>query len=134
MLPIGQFPFHPPYTQSLGRSNAAANFPDWFMARDDDSNSIESLSRVSSTDVHVGVMVSMLSILTHTVIYFDFYAGLRDLVLNVNSQTQAALASLQYSIQNISSDFMSLREQMRRAGLKKKKVCVQESAGTTTIS
>ena len=63
--------------------------------------------------------------------------GLRYLVLSVKSQTQAMLASMSYSQQNISTDMLSLCEQMqmRRSGLKDKKVvCVRESAGLTTIS
>ena len=89
----------------------------------DDSSSSYSLSRLSNTDV--GIMVSTAYIACVTCINFVvFMQGLRDLVLSVNSQTQAMLASMSYSLQNISTDVLSLREQMRRPGLKKKKVYI----------
>jgi hypothetical protein len=47
--------------------------------------------------------------------------GLRDLVTNLDAQTQAAIASVQLSLQNINSEVISLREPLRRPELKKKK-------------
>lgn len=48
--------------------------------------------------------------------------GLRNLVLSVNAQTQAALASLNVSVQNINTEMLKLREQLKR-----KKVSVYSS-------
>ena len=52
-----------------------------------------------------------------------FMQGLRYLVLSVKSQMQAMLASMSYSQQNISTDMLSLCEQMQmqRSGLKDKR-------------
>ena len=50
-----------------------------------------------------------------------FTQGLRDWVVNVNAQTQAALASLHMSVQNISSEVHKLKDQLRPV-LKKKTV------------
>jgi hypothetical protein len=43
-----------------------------------------------------------------------FTQGLRDLLLNVNAQTQAALASLNMSVQNMSSEMHRLKDQIRK--------------------
>ena len=40
--------------------------------------------------------------------------GLQNLVLSVNAQTQAALASLNVSVQNINTEMLKLREQLKR--------------------
>jgi hypothetical protein len=52
-----------------------------------------------------------------------FTQGLRDLLLNVNAQTQAALASLNMSVQNMSSEMHRLKDQIRPV-LKKKEVSI----------
>ena len=52
-----------------------------------------------------------------------FTQGLRDLLLNVNPQTQAALASLNMSVQNMSSEMHRLKDQIRPV-LKKKEVSI----------
>ena len=53
-----------------------------------------------------------------------FLQGLRELVIKFGSQTQATLASISSSLQNINAEMVSLREQIRRPALKKRKVCM----------
>ena len=45
--------------------------------------------------------------------------GLRDLVM----QSQAAIFSMQLTVQNINNEIIALRETLRRSGSKRKKVC-----------
>ena len=60
----------------------------------------------------------------HAYMHICFLQCLRDLVLNMNSQTQAALASLNSGIQHISSEMISLREHLRKPPGFRKKVCM----------
>ena len=52
------------------------------------------------------------------------FVGSEELVVNVGSQTQAALSSICASLQHISAEVISLREQLRRPGVKRRKVCM----------
>ena len=50
-----------------------------------------------------------------------FVQGLRDLVLNTNAQTQAAIASLNVSVQSMTNEVHRLKEQIKPI-LKRRKV------------